>query len=329
MKHNLKSILILFQVTGMSIKDLNCANAIKKNCVSILSMMISLISMSYIAYFFIDQLIINIEARKKTLINFSFLYVTIVAFVNLVTTIKNRKLEARFWKTIKTNGAKITEDSEKANRRIVMLLAPFWLLSVIKLVAIFGGKYVLGLNLPLPVIRVTVSVFFYRLLLLKFVYYVEVLAFRLKSIEKRMQKKIFSIKECREFKKDFDTCWRMCKLIEDIFGLSMMLTWGNTLNGALVSTYLSYLDLSNGFQNSFNFISSIWISVDILIVIVACENCLSAFNAIKISILNKSRISCESFEGFLLKICHQRIKMAPKNIFELNRIVLVSVSISE
>ena len=210
-----------------------------------------------------------------------------------------------------------------------MLLAPFWLLSVIKLVAIFGGKYVLGLNLPLPVIRVTVSVFFYRLLLLKFVYYVEVLAFRLKSIEKRMQKKIFSIKECREFKKDFDTCWRMCKLIEDIFGLSMMLTWGNTLNGALVSTYLSYLDLSNGFQNSFNFISSIWISVDILIVIVACENCLSAFNAIKKSLLNKSRSLCKSFEGFLLKICHQRIQIAPKNIFELNRIVLVSVSISE
>lgn len=59
----------------------------------------------------------------------------------------------------------------------------------------------------------------------KFVFLVEILPFCVQKVERSLCKKKMTTKEIGYLEEDLKHSWKICKIIEKIFGFSMVFTW--------------------------------------------------------------------------------------------------------
>lgn len=167
-----------------------------------------------------------------------------------------------------------------------------------------------------------------RFIVIKYIFYVDVLRVCLKNIERKLTRtKIIRKGDLRILKKVYALCWRLSYMIEDIFGwgiayVMLLLFAAATFNGHDIC-----YNYARGNMNFSPFVPLFFKTLTVWALALSCKKCVDS--SVKIASLAFS-INSELFhkivEEFALQIMHQRIKFEPKTFFNVDYELVISVS---
>lgn len=163
---------------------------------------------------------------------------------------------------------------------------------------------------------------------IKFVLFVDVLNFCLNNIEaKLVKKRAIALNELMCLKKALTLCWKMSRLINDIFSCGLLVTSPLLVIGVLYSVHNLSVDISN-YRFNFNpLFVTISLSFQTFMMTSSSQKSLSYFSTIASLLMEKSSKEKRStVESFAFQLNHQKITFSCKNVFQLNHKFMISVS---
>jgi 7tm Chemosensory receptor len=250
-------------------------------------------------------------------------------------TIAKLKIEAKFWKTVKEvenvfkneMGVKFAKGNFSKNFGFKIVLLSFLLIFEVPTSFNANGKSVGAF------VKVLIFSFVLRTisktLIIKYIFYVDLMRVCLKNIETELKKSQNSrLVDLKALKKAYKLCWEMSLMIEDIFGWAITSFMFTRLGAFIFNGYKIFLDFSNGNINS---VWVITISANLLgiwMVTNSCEKCVESSKSIASLALSINLKQFHKIVGdFALQMLHQKIKFEPKTFFVVSHTLLVTVSI--
>lgn len=292
---------------------------------------------SHIAFFLLStstvartmqQLNLEFKYSFDALRAFTMLLIYTLTFISLTSIAGSRKKEALFWKCF--------ELFWKTSKIFVVSRKPFIDWNATKLSICF-------LTIFLPMFRVffldsqrsdekvfpfmsliLIHVMIIRASLLKIIYLSGKLEMCIKHLELLLIYRTIPIQGSSHFKKLWKTCWQMNRLIEDIGGLPLLLLVGLVIAGSINNCYTAFLGLSKGKLETGGILSVVVMGIEICITSKSCHNCFKYYRSIK-GLVHKMYGEIKT-ESFALQLMHQTILFAPKQMFEIDHMFVVSVS---
>lgn len=254
--------------------------------------------------------------------------IQVSAIIILVNIATNRKQEALFWDLCnqfsKANKIFIISKSSFINWSGIMLLAMFAFLFVPSTRVLYGILCKTDSeNIPISS-RVLLHMIVIHATGIKLIYFLNKLEQNLKHLRLLLSYQIMPIEGLKKMKNLYKMCWQMNGLIEDIFGLPLVLIFGIVMTGTIYNTYLLFVsfDLRNSKMSAV--LGMFAAVVEICIITKCCHNCYSNYRLIKgLAFLFGGRSQSSSFA---MQLMHQKILISPRNIFNVDHMVLVAVS---
>ena len=307
------------------------------NLLSIWSIAINVVyvlSIIVAAVFFDSEKVHATDPNSKFQLTLLFWATLLGAFLIIVLTLVKAKVEREFWETVKE-----VEEMFELNWGVDFHCGKFnrvcgckfvtMLLSVLVsevLMAIFLKANQTSL-VKFAILRNLFKVIT-RFIVIKYIFYVDVLRVCLKNIEMKLTRtKIFRKGDLRILKKVYALCWRLSYMIEDIFGWGiayaiLLLVGAATFNGYdICCNYAKGNVIFSPFVPLFIKIIGVWALTS------SCKKCVDS--TVKIASLAfsiNSKLFHKIVEEFALQIMHQRIKFEPKGFFRVDHKLVVSVS---
>ena len=328
MSQGLKYWLSFFCYGGIEFKSFSGAKSKSEKILSLWSIVLPLLY----AVFAIFMLIMvkvdenNLVGCVKMFIVWSWMLgILLVVF----STAKEKNNEKKFWETVERVEANlgcfvgVRKFNHSMGLKIWTLIVSSTSIQIILLIAAITRG-------DAGVTTATLSAFIPRLFFwfftLKFVFYVDVLSFILRNL-KLVNTIRITIHDFKQLGKCYMLCWRMSRILEDIFGWSLIFTSATTTIGLLQAGYLFSMDLmKDGFYVNM-LIQMALIVLRVWVIADSCEKCSKNTSAIATTIfsINSQEFHSE-VEGLGLQLLHQQIVFAPKNLFEINRASFMQVS---
>lgn len=331
MAQNFISFLRFFIVTGLF-----HSNFVKKK-----SFQETLWSLSIFLFYFLAVVMIFCSAISDLLIQESkFLvacyhfFLVFCIFSALVSTFLLKRYDALFWKFVneaesifkgplgmETNNKNFTK---RCWFKIIANLSVFVLCQSVVIGVSIVQKREGARNFA---IISAISRAFFRLFLIKFNFYVDVLHFYLKNIKAKLTRTFVSTNEIKYLRMTYTICWKMSRVIEKNFGFVMFLTAFYTILGAIYTGYNLCTDYVYGNTYLIPALYPVSKIFGMIVTTLTCQRSINCSLSLAPLILEKSsRDLHKLIESFGLQILHQRIKFKPMDIFNINHEFFVEVS---
>lgn len=330
MAKSLKAYLKVFYLSGLSLKSFKRQKRFRGNLLAICSHAMTLLfALSFIATISAavtqkTSLETN-SARGKFFFAFTFYCFSAHTIVLILLTITKKRSEENFWELVNEaerifkSELRVTAKTRNFNLKCCLkILLPTFIFVSIVASAVTQNGGVLGLTLLGPTL-------FTQLFVLKFVFYVTVLQFWLNEIKKKMSEKDLSMIEMKSLKKVYTLCWKMCIVIEKIFGWGLLTESFYIFDTTLIASYS--LCVGKTLEED-GIIASLTLNIFFLLLICnSCQECIDCSKSISSLLFKRSSKDLHAtIESFALQILHQRIAFEPRNVFVINNKTLKNVS---
>lgn len=331
MVQTFESYMTAYYSVGISLKSFKRKKGLCKNLVSICSHAMFLMFISLLCINFVTRSPFKGTARETFFSLFSFFDFNISTLVMVALTLTKKKIEENFWK-LSNEAERIFKDELKVNFKFtsfnyrcqIKIIFP----TIIQLIIIIGANVSIKLQRPdgfRPAFFGPVLLMHF--FIMKFIFYVTVLRFWLKEIEVKMSGENLLLIQMKSLKKVYTLCWKMCSMIEDIFGWGLLLRSFVIFFTTLIAGYTLFVEkaiVGASVDIICAFSTNIFI---ILLVGGSCQECINCSTSIAPLLFKKSTKDSHSFiQSFALHILHQRIAFKPLNVYEINYGAMISVS---
>lgn len=330
MSQSLQRSLKFFYFTGMAIKSFSSGRNFSGNFISFWS-----VAMLIIHLFAITLLLFGYEIKPENLHIillqvFGILTASLSYFAVFLFIILQRNNEKKFWELLNQVEMILTNFScvPWFNRMISFKIGFWMIIFVFNQMFSFIAAIIRG-DRRVAIVSVVVFIprSIYWIFAMKFVFYVDVLSFILKNIHLKLSRKQLTVDDLRDFRKSYSLCWRMSRLIDDIFGWGLVCTSMGTLVASLQAGYLFSSDLAKGNLYFIPLVQIFSILLRIWVIVSSCQKCINRSSAIITTLFSiNSRDFHPSVEGLGLQILHQRILFEPKNAFVIDHANFICVS---
>lgn len=331
MKQSLKIYLNIFNLTGISLKSFERKKSFLKNVISIWSYVMFLLFWLSLGGTVYLRTHATVESVKgNVFLKYSFYNFCISFLVMIALTMKKKNVEENFWNLVKE-----AEIIFKYRLRTKINVKKFNLRCWLKIfLPVIVCTFVMTAS---TVIIFTKSVEFYpfffvsllysHLFIIKFVFYVTVLRFWLNEIKVKLSQENLSMIEIKTLKKAYTLCWKMCSMINEIFGWGLLTRSSTVFISTLPSGYALIIGTAPYMLKPhiiFTFATNI---ITMLLVCESCQECIDCLAFIAPLVVKKSSKDFHALtESFTLQLLHQRIGFEPLKIYSINYETLTSVS---
>lgn len=170
----------------------------------------------------------------------------------------------------------------------------------------------------------------FRMFLIKYTFYADVVRVCLKNIEMKLaQRDTIRKGDVKLLRKAYTLCWHMSSMIEDIFGWGIACTMLVILGASTLYGYIMCYDYA---KENMNFAPMIPFLCDIVVIWImatSCKKCAdSSVTIASLTFSINSSLLHEIVTDFALQVMHQKIKFEPKTFFVVNHKLIVGVSIN-
>lgn len=332
MTRTMSSYLNVFRLTGISLKKIEKKKSFCKNFVAICShaiLLIYLLSLGGTVYL---KPSFAARARGRLFLNISFYYFCICVFVKITLTITKKNVEKNFWELV--------NEAERIFKYQLRVKLNYKIFSIICWLKVFLPTLVLSFILMVALVSAVMQrsdwfdlaftgpVMFSQFFIMKFIFKVTVLRFWLNEIRVKLSQENLSVAEMKALKKAYTLCWKMCFMINEIFGWGLLLQSYATFFAVLVSGYSLIVGTGVNVEKA-DIIHSFSVNVfELLLLGGTCQTCIILLTSIASLVFKKISIDFHPcIESFAFQLLHQRIVFAPLKVFEINNKTLTSVSI--
>lgn len=303
-----------FYIFGLSCKPFNYDKGIRGNGLALWSATVNVVLLIIVIVEAIFDKLFPSYMNENILSHLILLFFSTTASVILISTRFNESNENEFWELhnkMSRNPRKYKPTrSLKFNMSLELVDLAINLLGVIVL-TITAGLYIgilkIGRYYPCHIA--------YKVSIMKFCYFMDVLAFQLDEL-----RSLVILDKKKESAKQMKNCWRMRELINQIFGWPLMFNCGMLIVAAVSSLHLNY---EKPELNQFSF-SVIFAYIAVFNVAYTCQKISTKYTAIKALLFAKAK-HCN--EMLILQMIHQNLEVSPMKIFRTNHEFIISVGI--
>jgi hypothetical protein len=342
MEKQLKSCLNIFHFFGVSLKSFSRQNSWRENFLSVCSIaMFTFYSVMAGLAPLITKAVGNSEMMTIFLI-VCFWVFCLACYITLYSILKSKPMKKEFWKMTKELENVLAlisgKENDYKNIRRFAIAKIFFTLSVSVLSPLILGivGYVTGFKRAVSLGQLGyIPLFMYRVLLIEFGFYVDILAVFMRAIEEKMADVDIRNDEKILISKAYTLCWQMSQIIIKIFENGLVLSMMNTFFGALFCGYSMISDLSHSNIRPGPFIVTLSLIFGVFMIAEPCQKCLNASSAIASLVFNTKHINFFNNNEhlykieFALQVKNQRIVFVPKNLFTIDLKLVVNVSINK
>lgn len=275
------------------------------------------------------QLNIKFEFSYNVLRMFTIWLTNFLTFVCLASIAMGRKKEALFWTSFeifsKTNGIFVVLSKSLvfwSNVKLTIFIASMFF-PTIKVAFMFLRK---SEEKTLPFLALSLlHIVTIRAVTIKLIYFTGKLELCLDHLRSLLSYQIVPIGGVRSLKKSWKICWKMSKLIEDVVGLPTVLMSGLAIVGTILNTYTAVISFYNKKLEIGVIFSMIAVAIEICVTSKSCHNCFNCYRTIK-GQLHRLHSGYKT-ESFALQLMHQKISFSPMQMFSIDHMFVVLVSL--
>lgn len=336
MSHSTKNGLKFFYIVALSLKTYYRDKSVRDNLLSIWSLSLILLYTPLISVPNMDPKADITNQQVKLLLLILNYFTCFGALTILILVVKHTRDELKFWQLaedfeeISKLKLGILLDHKTFNRKttikIVVAFVVFVMCEVPPLIySVVYPNELLFKSILFAFVPKTIC----RILNTKYIFYVDVLNFYMQVIEWRLAKKQITMSDMKTLRKCYTLCWKMCTVIEDIFGWSMCINGILKILSGVFCGYVMCIDYSNGHLNHGPLAPLIALVISAFLSAKSCQNCVSCSSSIAALIFSINSTEYRKIvESFGLQIMHQRIVFEPKGFYVVDNKYVLNVSIS-
>lgn len=322
MEANIKAFKNFYFFVGLSWKKFSVNGNVQKNLLAVWSSVMNAVLIILVFISAYSQLGFMHVCWEATIRMFVRAFTAFMSCLILLWSPLKRNQEEAFWEILKSFG-KVEPNQLKIFIRITAFKATMMIMSLVILFSLLFVAFLLNSHdiYAKLGIYMFVNIAVCKLFRFKFIFFLDVFNFYLTQIKSCCGRDVIQ----KDLKRSIDICWKLIGILEDIFGIPILLNWVALFNVTILNFFYIYIAIDKGFLSFSPVLSSSISVLEIIFIANACQNCMTNVSIIKSKLFGKySKLF--RVEALILKLHHQNMIFNTNHMIGVDRKFIISVS---